>query len=65
MLCVVLALVLNATLDEGRVAMAFLVLLGFNVVFAIIAACLIGYKVREKERESICLHLIIVVSIFM
>ena len=58
MLCVVLALVLNATLDEGRVAMAFLVLLGFNVVFAIIAACLIGYKVREKERERVSANIV-------
>ncbi len=53
MLCVVLALVLNATLDKGRVAMAFLVLLGFNVFFATIAACLIGYEVGEKERERV------------
>lgn len=42
------SIVLDTTLDEGRVVLAFLVLLGFNVGFAIIAAVLIAYKVSQE-----------------
>lgn len=38
--------VLDLTSDDGRVILAFLVLLGFNVGFAIISGALIAYKVR-------------------
>ncbi len=45
--------VLDATSDDGRVVLAFLVLLGFNVGFAIIAAALIAYRVSIVHHPCI------------
>ena len=45
--------VLDANLGNGRVILAFLVLLGFNVGFAIIAAALIAYKVSYNCDPSL------------
>lgn len=39
---------LDITLDHGKVILAFLALLGFNVACAIIAASLIAYKVTTE-----------------
>ena len=41
-----LCAVYDATINDGRVVLGFLVLLGFNVIFGIIASSLVAIKVR-------------------
>ena len=39
--------VFSATVDEGQVILTFLVLVGFNLLFALIAAALIAFEVNS------------------
>ena len=46
--CVCVCVVLDKTMSDGNMAVGFLVLMSFNILFALIAAVLIAFEVRFR-----------------